>query len=191
MTGLSQAPTVPAMVLLRHARPLIAEGVCYGATDMDADAAATLVAAQRMAPLLAPQAQLWSSPLRRCTQLARALCALRPDLKPCTDNRLAEMDFGIWEGWRWADIPRADIDAWTAGFWQLRFGGRESVAELMQRVGAAWQDARHTQAPVVWVTHAGVIRAASLWAAGITAVQDASCWPSQGPGFGEHQVLGA
>lgn len=128
MAGLSQAPTIPAMVLLRHARPLIEEGVCYGATDMDADAAATLAAAQQMAPLLAPQAQLWSSPLRRCTQLTQALCALRPDLKPCTDNRLAEMDFGRWEGWRWADIPGRN---WTPG---PRDSGSGGLAG-----GRAWQ----------------------------------------------------
>ena len=58
MAGLSQAPTVTAMVLLRHARPLIEEGVCYGDTDMDADAAAARDAAQQMSPVRAPLAPL-------------------------------------------------------------------------------------------------------------------------------------
>lgn len=177
------------LLLMRHAQPLIASGVCYGATDIEADASATQVAARQLAPLLAPGARVWCSPLRRCLQLAHALGSIRPDLALCQDARLAEMDFGHWEGWRWSDIPRAELDAWTAQFWQLRFGGRESVAELMARVGAAWGDAQASTLPVAWVTHAGVIRAARLWADGITEVQDAAGWPADAPGFGGHTVL--
>jgi alpha-ribazole phosphatase len=177
------------LVLMRHAQPLIAAGVCYGATDMDADTSATQRAAQELAPLLAPGIQLWSSPLRRCMQLSQALRTCRTDLTIRQDPRLAEMDFGDWEGWRWADIPRAALDAWTAQFWQLRFGGRESVADLMARVGAAWHEAGASRRPVAWVTHAGVIRAARLWSDGVTELQDATRWPAEAPGFGGHVVL--
>ena len=177
------------LLLMRHAQPLIACGVCYGATDIEVDKVATQLAARQLAPLLAPGAQLWCSPLRRCLQLAQGLRALRPDLAFRQDDRLAEMDFGDWEGWRWSDIPQAELDAWTAQFWQLRFGGRESVAELMCRVGAAWRDARASPLPVAWVTHAGVIRAARLWAQGVTKLQDAGGWPLDAPGFGGHTLL--
>ena len=57
---------------------------------------------------------MWCSPLRRCLQLAQGLRALRPDLAFRQDDRLAEMDFGDWEGWRWSDRPQAALDAWTA-----------------------------------------------------------------------------
>lgn len=189
--GAPEAPHASAapLLMMRHAQPLIADGVCYGATDMDAEASATRDAALRLAPLLASGSQLWCSPRRRCMQLAQALCVCRPDLVLKPDARLAEMDFGQWEGWRWADIPREALDAWTAQFWHLRFGGRESVAELMARVGAAWHDARSTAAPVAWVTHAGVIRAARLWAVGVTELQDAAGWPAEAPVFGGHIVL--
>ena len=185
----TQSPPARQTLLVRHARPLVAPGVCYGATDLEADAAATREAAGRIAQLLAPDTPVWSSPLRRCQALSRALCDLRPDLTLHTDHRLAEMDFGSWEGWRWADIPQAEIDAWTARFGSLRFGGRESVSELMARVGAAWQEARSGAGAVAWVTHAGVIRAASLWASGVTDVHDAYAWPAHAPGFGEHLFL--
>ena len=177
------------LVLMRHAQPLIAAGVCYGATDMAADTSATQRATQELAPLLAPDTQLWSSPLRRCMQLSQALRTCRSDLTIREDPRLAEMDFGDWEGWRWADIPRAELDAWTAQFWQLRFGGRESVADLMARVGAAWHEAGASSRPVAWVTHAGVIRAARLWSDGVTELQDATRWPAEAPVFGGHVVL--
>lgn len=175
--------------LIRHAQPLVDAGVCYGATDMDADAASTAASAQAVATLLPHAAQLWCSPLRRCVQLARAVYGLRPDLALGLDPRLVEMDFGSWEGWRWDAIPRSAIDAWTAQFWLQRFGGRESVSELMVRVGAAWNDARQAQAPVVWVTHAGVIRAATLLARGVTVAHRADQWPAQAPGFGQWVCL--
>ena len=35
--------------LVRHAKPLVDEGVCYGASDLDADPEATLAAAQELA----------------------------------------------------------------------------------------------------------------------------------------------
>jgi hypothetical protein len=70
--------------LQRHA-PVIAEpGLCYGATDLEADAQATLAAAQRIAPLLPAGIVLRSSPLRRCVALANAIAALRPDLVGAT-----------------------------------------------------------------------------------------------------------
>ena len=174
-----------ALWLVRHAQPLVDAGVCYGATDMPADEPATDAAATALAALLPPAARLWCSPLQRCMQLADALQRARPDLHLQRDSRLVEMDFGCWEGVAWDAIPKAEIDAWTAAFWHWRFGGRDSVAALMGRVGAAWADANQMSGPVVWVTHAGVIRAASLLARGIRTVEHASQWPVQVPGFGQ------
>lgn len=175
--------------LVRHAQPVVAASVCYGATDMPADSAATDAAAAALAPVLPQAARLWSSPMRRCVQLADALLLVRPDLHLRLDARLVEMDFGCWEGVPWDAIPKAAIDAWTAQFWHCRFGGRDSVAALMARVGAAWADTHRDSGPVVWVTHAGVIRAAGLLARGITTVQDAAQWPARAPGFGQHMRL--
>lgn len=170
--------------LLRHAQPLVDAGVCYGASDMPADAAATDASAVQLVQVIPPEAQMWCSPRQRCVQLAEALQRLRPDLQMVQDGGLAEMDFGCWEGVRWDTIPKAAIDAWMAQFWELRFGGQESVSELMARVGAVWEKARAAQGPVVWVTHAGVIRAATLLSAGNTVMKHADQWPTQAPAFG-------
>lgn len=175
--------------LVRHAQPLVEAGVCYGATDMPADAGATAAACAALAPRLPQGAQIGCSPRRRCMQLADALLQARPDLSLQTDERLVEMDFGCWEGVRWDAIPKAEIDAWTAQFWLWRFGGRDTVSALMARVGAAWADAQRSREPVVWLTHAGVVRAATLLARGITAVHHADQWPVQAPGFGQLVTL--
>lgn len=178
----------PPLWLVRHAQPHIASGVCYGALDVAADPQATRQAAQTLAQHLPEHAQLYASPLQRCELLVQSVCALRPDLACQTDDRLAEMNFGCWEGQRWDSIPQSAYDAWTADFWLHRFGGAESVAEFMARVAQAWAEG-HSGSPggvaQVWVTHAGVIRAASLLAQGIHEVHDAAVWPADAPGFGQ------
>lgn len=175
--------------LVRHAQPLIDAGVCYGATDVAADAHATAIAAQALANALPSRLTVWTSPLQRCEQLAQAVIGLRPDLSYEIDTRLLEMDFGVWEGHRWDAIPPAAYDAWTADFGGHRFGGQESVSEFMGRVALAWDAFQSQGQDSVWITHAGVIRAVSLLAQGIRHINDATQWPAQAPSFGQWTVV--
>ena len=177
------------LYLVRHAQPMIAPGVCYGALDVPADLAATHQAAQALARTLPQAARVMTSPLQRCELLAHVLQGLRPDLAYKNDERLAEMNFGSFEGRRWDSIPQDAYSAWTARFWLHRFGGVESVADVMARVASAWDEAVACGKPQVWVTHAGVIRAASLLAQGVRRVDQARDWPQAAPAFGQCLVL--
>lgn len=178
--------------LIRHARPLVEPGVCYGALDVPAEPQDTRRAAERLAAALPPGLALRCSPRQRCRQLAAALVALRPDLACTPDPRLAEMDFGDWEGQRWDALGAAALAAWTADFARHRPGGGESVQAFMRRVGAAWEEA--LAAPLAgqalgWITHAGVIRAASLLASGIACPEHADQWPPDAPDYGQWRCL--
>lgn len=186
--------------LARHAQPLLEPGICYGATDVAADPALTLQAAKALACTLPPNVQVFSSPLQRCQQLALSLQTLRPDLVAQTDARLAEMDFGTWEGRRWDTISPADMAPWTADFGHWRVGGGESVQQLMARVASCWDELRTSatapspsspsstaSAGVCWITHAGVMRAVALLSQGIRAPTHTSQWPRSALGFGELQ----
>ncbi|QTN29056.1 histidine phosphatase family protein [Rhodoferax sp. AJA081-3] len=175
--------------LVRHAQPLVEAGMCYGASDIAADPAATQQAAQGLAAVLPQGVCVVSSPLQRCEQLTEVLRGLRPDLTYRHDARLVEMDFGQWEGQRWDSIPRAELDGWTAAFDTWRCGSAESVADVMRRVGAVWDETRALQQPTVWITHAGVIRAATLLAQGQRQIRNASAWPKTAPAWGEWQQL--
>lgn len=175
--------------LVRHAQPQVEAGVCYGASDLPADAAATRACAAQLAQALPQGIHLLTSPLQRCERLAQEVRALRPDLMPKVDARLAEIDFGCWEGRRWDEIPRAAFDAWTADFGTHRFGGRESVDELMQRVAAARREAQQGGQDAAWITHAGVMRAMHLLGQGIERIVQAEAWPRQASGWGECVVL--
>ncbi len=173
--------------LIRHAPVEAPPGLCYGASDLPAQAAETQRAAIAMAPRLPHGVALHSSPLQRCTALAGTIGALRPDLDgPTLDPRLAEMDFGAWELQSWQQIARADIDAWTTGFADMPAGVRgESTRIFMQRVGAAWDAWRATGRDAAWVTHAGVIRAVRLLQRGVRCPRDAAEWPAQPIAHGE------
>jgi alpha-ribazole phosphatase len=182
--------------VVRHAQPLIAPGTCYGALDVAADATASQQAAQALSEVLPLGAMVRSSTLQRCELLAQYLCGLRPDLTLNPEPRLVEMDFGIYENSAWAGIPKEALDAWTADFWNHRFGGAESLAELMARVRSVWEDGganpKDTDAArdTVWITHAGVARAALLLSRGVTQVDQASAWPVEAPAFGAWWQLG-
>lgn len=174
--------------LVRHARPLVEAGVCYGVSDMPADAAHTRDCATQLAPLLPQGLTLWTSPLQRCSALAEQLRVLRPDLQLRTDARLAELDFGCWEGVRWDDIPRAAFDDWTTNFGAARFGGRESVNELLQRVAAVRAEVQALGQDAIWVTHAGVLRAMALLDQGLSTLDQAPQWPRDVAAWGGWEV---
>ena len=146
------------LTLVRHTRPLVPDGVCYGATDLDV--ASTFEAeAARVVDALPPAGELLTSPLRRCRRLAEYIGAAR-NLVPEVDERLREMDFGSWEGMAWDDIPRAELDAWAGDFLHARPHGGENVLMLRERTWAAIGDYRRSGASHIVVTHAGIIKAA-------------------------------
>ena len=172
--------------IVRHATPLIEGGVCYGTLDVTADALHTLQAANALAQALPLNYKLLVSPLLRCRQLANALYELRPDLKPQTDTRLREMDFGKWEGVAWEAIPLVAMQVWTNDFGAHRFGGAESANEVLTRVADLWDEAQlNIDEDQVWITHAGVARAVYLLSEGIRNVDSPIQWPKDAPGYGQ------
>lgn len=175
--------------LVRHAEVQAAAGLCYGSSDLLACAGATWRAARMLATRLPPGVVVHASPLQRCRTLAQALRTLRPDLAPGFDDRLREMDFGRWERMRWADIPRADFDAWLADFADARPGGGESVRELMARVAAAWDAHRARGTDAVWITHAGVMRAALLLERHVRLPARAEDWPADALPYGQVRIV--
>ena len=145
------------LILVRHTRPLVAGGVCYGVTDLDLAPTFDDEAA-RVIEELPPVQRLVTSPLQRCRRLAERIGAAQ-SLVPVVDPRLREMDFGAWEGVPWDAIPRAEMDAWAADFLHARPHGGESVHMLYERARSAIADCRATGFSHIVVTHAGVIKA--------------------------------
>lgn len=195
------AAVPPQWWLLRHAAPMVQEGICYGQLDVSADIEQTHHAAlgfsrfiqDRHAANGGTSVRLLASPLQRCLQLARAVqqhvqqgglsCTLE------TDRRLMEMNFGAWEGQPWDGVSRQEWDHWMADFSGYEVGQHgESLAQMMARVQRMQQEQLPPQTHewVVWVTHAGVIKALGLLAQGLTARDLASPrqWPQESCPYG-------
>jgi alpha-ribazole phosphatase len=173
--------------LVRHPRPLVATGVCYGRTDLAPDPAHTEQVALELAARLPAGLPVRTSPLARCALLAERLAQLRPDLQPLADERLRELDFGCWEGRAWDDIASAEIEAWRDDFADHAPGGGEAVRGFMARVAAA-HEAHHREA--VWITHAGVIRAVHLLQQGLSCPRSAADWPREALDYGAVRIVG-
>jgi alpha-ribazole phosphatase len=174
------------LLLVRHAQTTAAEGLCYGRTDVTVLPEVTRATAERVAQHLPVGAPMICSPLSRCAELAEAIVALRPDLQVDHDSRLAEMDLGDWEGRLWSAIDAAEFEAWIRDFADTRAGGSgESTRQFMQRVGHAFDEWRAGGRDAIWITHAGVIRAAWLLRDGMRCVERSDQWPAQPIAFGE------
>ncbi len=166
------------LVLIRHPRVAVEAGMCYGRSDVpllhDAAESARAVLA-RMDALSVPRCiDGWhTSPLVRCASMAHALA---PSAHPHMDARLAELDFGAWEGRAWDDIDRARIDAWADDIEHARPHGGESLAQFADRVLTWFGDVCADDGDVHVVAHAGVMR---VLAAHMLRIERASVlqWP--------------
>jgi len=169
------------LLLVRHPRPEVDPGICYGRSDVPVDAEEAL----RVGATLPAGLPTWSSPLQRCASLARVIDP--PQLR--FDARLAEMDFGAWELRSWDDIARIEVDAWAADLLHYRPGGGENVLEVARRVAAFRQQLRHPAALVI--CHAGTIRLLSALHQGGSIEQAALRAASSAHriGYGEVVVL--
>jgi alpha-ribazole phosphatase len=141
----------------RHPRPRVGSRICYGRMDVALAEPAATGATALIAAAGDPIERIVTSPLARAQEVARAV-ASRTGAPLHTDDRLAEMDFGAWEGQAWTAIPRVEIDAWAADPVRYRPGGGESVGDVLLRMRRAWTGIASSADTTLVVTHAGPIR---------------------------------
>lgn len=178
--------------LWRHPKPINAAGRCIGQTDLAVDPRRAKRLAHHIRAVARRERlprEIWTSPLRRCADVARWL--KRWGWRHHVDARLLELDFGAWDGRRWSEIDPAEVAAWTADFLHHAPGGGESLQQLRVRLhnylggpsagstGSAVDDA--AVPPRLIVAHAGWINA--LVVSHITPLS-ASDWPAA-PAYGQ------
>ena len=174
--------------LVRHAKPLVEKGLCYGRLDVKADQNLTELASDNLMNALSESSGvkvLFTSPRQRTKQLANLL-AQRLNISLEEEELLAEMDFGEWEGHLWEDIPKSAIDTWTEEFNDHPFGGGESTGQLLNRVWLLMENAKRRHEDQIWVTHAGVIKAVQfIMNNGEPYIKSAADWPRETTNFGD------
>lgn len=143
--------------LIRHTKTLAQTGLCYGQTDLDVDDIFFEQAAiiKEKLPKFNDEIVIFSSPLQRCQKLAAMFSA-----HFLIDEKLQELHFGDWENQLFDELPREEIEQWTANFVEIAPPNGECFLDLMQRVDAFWQQLILQKANTVFIfTHAGTIRA--------------------------------
>jgi probable phosphoglycerate mutase len=149
---------------LRHGETVWnAEGRVCGRTDVPLSDAG-----QRQAQLLGlrlkaiPVQALYSSPLVRALETARLIGQII-GLDPIMDTRLAELNYGAWEGHTFDEIKRSDPAAyrdWDANPAELAPPGGETGVHLIERVTPFMADLAkwYQNGNVVVVCHKTVCR---------------------------------
>ncbi len=98
---------MPTLILVRHGRSTAnTSGVLAGRTPgvaLDERGAAQAAALPgRLAEL--PISEVVTSPLQRCQETVRPLLEARPELRPHTEERITECDYGDWSGRKLAEL---------------------------------------------------------------------------------------
>lgn len=153
------------LVFVRHGKAVGAEQLCIGHTDLTLSTEGNVAMRELAMSTQSRDMRIVSSDLCRALESANVLA----DAFNCvvdTDPRLREMNFGRWDGQRWADIERDDADrlhAWMHRWTDVAPPDGESAADLATRA-TEWLTETSAAAPpdarIVVVSHAGWIRAA-------------------------------
>ncbi|MEH0422044.1 histidine phosphatase family protein [Streptomyces sp. B21-083] len=98
---------MPTLILVRHGRSTAnTSGVLAGRTPGvaldDRGAAQAAALPGRLAEL--PISEVVTSPLQRCQETIRPLLDARPQLRPHTEERISECDYGDWSGRKLAEL---------------------------------------------------------------------------------------
>ncbi len=143
--------------LVRHTKPALPKGICYGQSDIDLEAnfMEDIETVRSQIPNYT-SCKVYTSPLKRCAILAKACNAAIT-----VDPRLMELDFGDWELLPWDAISQDAMAPWMTDFVNVATPNGESYTALSTRV---WQciselTASASKQPLIIVTHAGPIRA--------------------------------
>lgn len=144
-----------SVYLVRHTAPAIEKGICYGQADIGVLDSFEEEAAVIRQYLPAVFTGIYSSPLRRCRQLADWLF---PASAITNEPRLKEIHCGEWELLHWDEIPKEIIDPWMNDFVNVAIPGGESYVQMHERVTTCFDQLTAGEGDIVIVTHGGVIR---------------------------------
>lgn len=154
--------------LIRHTRPAVENGICYGQADLDVVETFYEEAALIKEVLPADQLTAYSSPLQRCRKLAEYLFEHPIRLH----HDLMEINCGKWELRHWDHIPREELQPWMDDHIRVRIPGGESYEEVYRRTTHRFEQIRqnvlNTGLPAAIVAHGGVLRSILSYLTGIS-----------------------
>ena len=158
------------LLLIRHGATAWNEaGRIQGRSDPGLSAGGRAAVARWVLPAWTAGARWLCSPLTRARETAEILHGKEPGAPVVVEPRLAEMDWGAWEGRTLADLRDEFGAGMTANEGRgpdFRPPGGESPRDVQRRLRPLLAELAATGAATVAVTHKGVIRAAYALASG-------------------------
>lgn len=147
---------------IRHTQPDIHPGICYGQKDIELKKTYNNDLS-KIKKILGPMkdnkdiSKIFSSPLSRCSRLAVDLSKAL-SLACQTDERLKEMNFGLWEGQSYNTLWEEDpcFRKWSNNWKTMNTAQGESLPELINRVRSFIEESQLNNSLII--THSGVIR---------------------------------
>lgn len=120
--------------------------------------------------------RIYTSPMKRCMQTVDPIIRTgNRRLVPVTDDRLKELDFGLWEGKSWSSIESTypkSLKRWLGSPMEETPPEGENLTQLYKRVESFWTDKVEgsSESSILIVSHGGPIRAvlSDLTGGGIT-----------------------
>lgn len=147
------------LFIIRHTPVAVDSTICYGQSDVELNDQFDHYFNLYKNNLPSTFDKVFSSPLKRCSTLAKALT----QTEITEDNRLMEMNFGDWELKSWNDIPMEESKNWTDNFDIVKTPQGESLNDLFNRIQDFYNELKEQNFKnVLIVTHAGPIRC--FWA---------------------------
>lgn len=141
--------------IIRHTRPNIEPGICYGQTDIGLAETFETESDCVVEKLLACYDAVYTSPLQRCYRLSKKLKS--KVLK--SDSRLMEYNFGEWELMPWNEFKSDAAQSWMNNYTEQAAPNGDSLVDMKARVTEFWSELlkkNHNTAAIV--THSGVQR---------------------------------
>lgn len=141
--------------LIRHTKPAIEKGTCYGQADLDVVSSFFDEAACIKQHLPDDIDLVYSSPLKRCRQLAEHLF---PQHSIQFDGRIKEINCGEWELKLWDDLDQDLLKSWMSDFVNICIPGGESYVDLFQRTTEFFDQLPAHNKRIAIISHGGVLR---------------------------------
>ena len=143
------------LFVIRHTEVDNPENLCYGNIEMPLVKNYEKITKKFFDNLPKNIEKIFSSPSKRCTDLLECM-----NLEFSKRTELKELDFGDWEGRRWSEINKADLNTWMNDFIYKSPKNGEKMIDLYNRVIDFTKNIfTMNLSKVLFVTHAGVIRA--------------------------------
>lgn len=140
--------------LIRHTSIAVEKGFIYGRTDVSLSEDFSKEKLKVLSQLPGNLDRVYSSPSTRCTLLAAEISR-----EYIIDERLYELNFGLWEGKNWNTLDPNNSQFWMEDYINRCPPEGESMNQMSERVIEFWNEISELRLKkIAIVTHGGVIR---------------------------------